>query len=163
MAPKRASVNSPSARLTTASCLPTCPNTSRMMAARYSTAAPTSKPIPPADSPAPLRAITAAFTMSGTNIAILSTPNYGSQGNPRSPFNALQIVPIDVTPVLSNPSYASGQFHFFLNGATNSTYIILASTNLVNWFPVSTNKAPAQVTNSPPANTPHRFYRAQFQ
>jgi hypothetical protein len=103
------------------------------------------------------------YNVRGTNITILCTPNYGSQGNPRSPFNALQIVPIDVTPVLSNPTYASGQFHFFLNGATNSTYIILASTNLVNWFPVSTNTAPAQITNSPPAHTPYHFYRAQFQ
>ena len=103
------------------------------------------------------------YNVRGTNFTILCTPNYGADGNPRSPFNALQIVPTDVTPVLSNPTYASGQFHFFLHGATNASYIILASTNLVNWVPVSTNTAPAQITNTPPPNTSRRFYRAQFQ
>jgi len=89
------------------------------------------------------------------------TGAYASDGHPRAPFNALQI--IDLTPVLSNPSYSNGQFQCFLNGAANSSYIILASTNLVDWRPVSTNTAPAQITNSPPANTPYRFYRAQLQ
>ena len=103
------------------------------------------------------------YGIRGTNFAVRDTGTYGSDGNPRGPFNALQIVPIDVTPVLSNPSYVNGQFQCFLNGATNASYVILASTNLVTWTPVSTNTAPAQITNSPPAHTPHRFYRAEFQ
>ena len=103
------------------------------------------------------------YAVRGTNFAVRCTPNYGSDGHPRSPFNALQIVQVDPTPVLSNPSYANGQFQAFLNGATNASYVIQASTNLVNWTPVSTNIAPAQITNSPPANTPYRFYRALFQ
>ena len=102
------------------------------------------------------------YNVRGTNFAVRSTPNYGSDVG-RSPFNALQIVPIDATPVLSNPSYANGQFQCFLNGATNASYTILASANLVDWLPVSTNTAPARITNSPPANTPARFYRAQLQ
>jgi hypothetical protein len=103
------------------------------------------------------------YGIRGTNFTIRSVGAYASDGHPRGPFNALQIVPIDVTPVLSNPSYANGQFQCFLNGATNASYVILASTNLVNWTPVSTNTAPAQITNSPPASTPYRFYRALFQ
>lgn len=106
------------------------------------------------------------YSVRGTNFAIRCTPNYGSDGNPRSPFNALQIVQVDPTPVLSNPGYTNGQFHCFLNGATNASYIILASTNVVptnraNWLPVSTNTAPARITVSAPAK--QTFYRALFQ
>jgi hypothetical protein len=100
------------------------------------------------------------YNVRGTNFAVRSTPNYGSDVG-RSPFNALQIVPIDATPVLSNPSYANGQFQCFLNGATNASYTILASANLVDWLPVSTNTAPARITVSAPAK--QTFYRALFQ
>src|ERR1035441_1240912 len=103
------------------------------------------------------------YAVRGTNFAIRCTPSYGSDGHPRSPFNAIQIVQVDPTPTLSNPSYTNGQFQCFLNGATNASYTILASTDFVSWTPVSTNTAPAQITNSPPANTPYRFYRALFQ
>jgi hypothetical protein len=103
------------------------------------------------------------YAVRGTNFAVRCTPSYGSDGHPRSPFNAIQIVQVDPTPTLSNPSYTNGQFQCFLNGATNASYTILASTDFVSWTPVSTNTAPAQITNSPPANTPYRFYRALFQ
>jgi hypothetical protein len=105
------------------------------------------------------------YAVRGTNFAVRDTGTYGSDV-PRGPFNALQIVQVDPTPTLSNPSYAGGQFQCFLNGATNASYVILASTNLADpasWLPVSTNTAPAQITDSPPANTPYRFYRALFQ
>ena len=103
------------------------------------------------------------YAVRGTNFVVRDTCGYSADVNPRAPFNALQIVQVDPTPVLSNPSYANGQFQCFLNGATNASYTILASTNLVNWTPVSTNTAPALITNSPPANTPYLFYRALFQ
>ena len=103
------------------------------------------------------------YAVRGSNFAVRCTPSYGSDGHPRSPFNAIQIVQVDPTPTLSNPSYTNGQFQCFLNGATNASYTILASTDLVNWTAVSTNTAPTQITNSPPANTPYRFYRALFQ
>ena len=106
------------------------------------------------------------YAVRGTNFVVRDTCGYSSDPNPRAPFNALQIVQVDPTPMLSNPSYASGQFHCFLNGATNASYVIQASTNLADpasWLPVSTNTAPAQITDSPPANTPLRFYRALFQ
>ena len=104
------------------------------------------------------------YHIRGTNFTIKSVGEYASDSHPRGPFNALQV--IDLTPALSTPSYANGQFQCFLDGASNTTYVILASTNLANpasWLPVSTNTAPAQITNTPPANTPHRFYRALLQ
>ena len=65
--------------------------------------------------------------------------------------------------MLSNPSYTNGQFQCFLDATAGSTYIIFASTNLTEWIPVSTNIAPAQITDIPPPNTPERFYRAQLE
>ena len=103
------------------------------------------------------------YAVRGTNFVVRDTCGYSADANPRAPFNALQIVQVDPTPTLSNPTYTNGQFQCFLNGATNASYTILASTDLVNWTAVSTNTAPAQITNSPPANTPYRFYRALFQ
>ena len=68
-----------------------------------------------------------------------------------------------MVPVLSDPSHSQFQFQFYLDGATNESYVILASTNLVDWLPVSTNIAPALITDSLPANTSCRYYRALFQ
>ncbi|PWU17502.1 MAG: hypothetical protein C5B50_11210 [Verrucomicrobia bacterium] len=94
---------------------------------------------------------------------ITSKGDYASDGHPRGPFNALQIVPIDVRPNLLNPSYGGGQFHCFLTGATNINYTIQASTNFVNWTSVSTNPAPGQLNLPLSPNTPYRYYRALFQ
>lgn len=104
------------------------------------------------------------YAVRGTNFVVRDTGTYGSDV-PRGPFNALQIVQVDPTPTLSNPSYANGQFQCFLNGATNASYVIQASTDLMNpasWLPVSTNTAPAQITLST-SGYDHRFYRALFQ
>jgi hypothetical protein len=38
--------------------------------------------------------------------------------------------------------------------------IVQASTNLVNWIPISTNVAPFTLTNLESTNFPERFYRA---
>ena len=63
-------------------------------------------------------------------------------------------------PLLSAPSYAAGQFHFTLLGGTNFTYIIQASTDLLNWAPVATNTAPTSVrVIDLTAPNPRSFYR----
>jgi hypothetical protein len=65
---------------------------------------------------------------------------------------------------LSNPASGNGTFQFTVSGAVGGTYVILASSNLVNWFPLSTNTIPGGglVTISDPAakNYAKRFYRA---
>ncbi len=63
------------------------------------------------------------------------------------------VVPGPTPPVLGKLSYsgAPGQFQFTLTGEANATYIILSSTNLVDWLPVATNSsslAVRQITNS---------------
>ncbi len=98
----------------------------------------------------------------GSSFSVSARGDFASDGNPRGPFNAMQIVPINVVPFLSNPTYSGGQFQCFLNGATGATYVIQASTNLVNWSSVSTNIAPAEIS-LPTAGYRYRFYRALFQ
>ena len=97
----------------------------------------------------------------GSSFSIAAKGDYASDGNPRAALNALQIVPVNVVPSISDPSYGAGQFQFFLNGATNANYIIQASTNLTSWTPIKTNPAPAQITVS--GSLPFRYYRALFQ
>ena len=99
----------------------------------------------------------------GTSFTVAATGNYGSDGHPRAPLNAIQIVPINVVPVLSAPGYSGGQFQFFLNGATNVNYVIQVSTNLTNWTSFRTNAAPAVITDPGASSYRSRFYRALFQ
>jgi hypothetical protein len=69
-------------------------------------------------------------------------------------------------PVLGNLSYsgAPGQFQFTLTGEANATYVILSSTNLVDWLPVATNTsslAVRQITNS--VSGSRTFFRARLE
>src|SRR5205085_6549890 len=48
---------------------------------------------------------------------------------------------VQVEPVLSQPVYSGGQFHFTLTGEANVTYIIYASSDLQTWAPVATNSS----------------------
>lgn len=67
-------------------------------------------------------------------------------------------------PVLSNPAYnaAASQFRFTLTGDANATYIILSSTNFVDWSAVTTNTSPLavrQITNN--VSGSKTFFRAR--
>ena len=73
----------------------------------------------------------------------------------------VQIGVVATPPVLSAPSYGSGQFSFTLNGQANVSYIIQTSPNLQTWMPVVTNTSPdaiRPITVSAPGNL--NFYRA---
>jgi plastocyanin len=64
-----------------------------------------------------------------------------------------------VSPVLTN-----GQFLLTIQGIANQTYTTEASSNLMNWFPLTTNVAPANnfnVLDSSATNAPVRFYRVR--
>lgn len=98
----------------------------------------------------------------GSSFTLSNTGQSGSDGHPRAPVNALQIVPIDVRPTLSSPAFVSGQFQCFLSGAANINYTIQSSTDLSNWTTVSTT-APGLLTLPPSLSTAYRFYRAVFQ
>jgi hypothetical protein len=73
----------------------------------------------------------------------------------------VQILPPLISPVMTNAVVAGSQFQFIVNGQVNVSYVILSSTNLVNWNPVATNTA-AVVTRSISisATGTRTFYRA---
>jgi hypothetical protein len=57
-------------------------------------------------------------------------------------------------------------FQLGFSGATGSNYVLQASTNLVDWVPLSTNVASTNLFNllDPGAtNFPYRFYRVLQQ
>jgi len=64
--------------------------------------------------------------------------------------------------ILSAPSRTGGQFQFTLNGQADVSYIIQASTNLLNWEAVATNVS-ANATRIISVNAPGTlsYYRAQ--
>jgi hypothetical protein len=95
-----------------------------------------------------------AFSPPGTNAATtvaLATVTVGG-GTAHTP------------PILSEPSYAAGQFHFFLTGEPDVTYTIEASTDLKTWSAVATSSplVPPVAKRPITVNTTNArsFYRA---
>jgi hypothetical protein len=69
-----------------------------------------------------------------------------------------------IPPVLSEPSYSNGQFHCFLTGEADATYVMEASTDLKTWTAVATSTplVPPVARRPITINTTNRqsFYRA---
>jgi len=58
---------------------------------------------------------------------------------------------------------SSGQFHLQIQGTQNLTYVLQSSTDLLNWVPIATNIAPANLTDvfvPTSTNSPLQFFRA---
>jgi hypothetical protein len=68
-----------------------------------------------------------------------------------------------VPQVLSTSSFANGSFQFTMSGQAGTNYIVQASTNLVEWTPISTNVATGngtfQFTDPGSSNYSGRYYR----
>lgn len=56
----------------------------------------------------------------------------------------------------------NGRFIAGINGLPGYNYVVLASTNLINWIPVQTNPAPYVFIDTDATNYPCRFYRTVF-
>ena len=65
-----------------------------------------------------------------------------------------------VHPPLTSPTASSSGFNFSVNGTTGYQYVIIASTNLVNWVALTTNTAPYAFTDPNTSQYPHRYYQA---
>lgn len=63
-------------------------------------------------------------------------------------------------PTLTSVQHVNGMFTLSLTGVTNYQYIVQASTDLLNWVPVSTNVAPFTFVDVASAQFSQRFYRA---
>jgi plastocyanin len=65
--------------------------------------------------------------------------------------------------ILSSPAITNGQFRFTVQGVVNQTYTTEASSNLVNWIPLSTNVAPATFFDvfEPISNPDVQFFRVR--
>jgi len=65
-------------------------------------------------------------------------------------------------PSLMSPIFRDNQLIFEVVGASNYSYVVQTSTDLVNWVSLQTNAAPFMFSNSVPSNSPCRFYRGAF-
>lgn len=72
------------------------------------------------------------------------------------------IVPAATAPgaaTMTAVSLSSGQFGFAVSGVLGRTYVVQASTDLVNWIAVQTNTAPFTFVDPDTASYSRRFYR----
>jgi len=81
----------------------------------------------------------------------------------RQRFYRAMVVP-NYQPQLSGASLRNGAFQLVLNGSVGSSYVIQASSNLINWSAISTNTISSggtvSITDPVLANYKARFYRA---
>lgn len=63
---------------------------------------------------------------------------------------------------LGSAGSTSGGFSFTVSGVPGYTYVIQASTDLVNWTPVHTNIAPFTFTDASSHGFGRRFYRSVY-
>jgi len=99
----------------------------------------------------------------GSAFTLRTRGEYATDGHPRGPLNALQIVPVDVVPALRDPVRSNGEFRCWVAGASNAPYVVQASVDLTNWVDLRTNAAPFLFSDPTPGDLPGRFYRAVFR
>jgi len=64
--------------------------------------------------------------------------------------------------LMSDFAYLTNEFRSVISGITGATYIVQASTNLVNWSPIETNQTTFTNLDLRATNFPSRFYRVLF-
>jgi PKD repeat protein len=62
--------------------------------------------------------------------------------------------------VLTSPVYNGGRFRCQVTGPSNLSHVVEASTDLIGWVPLKTNRGPFTLTDLSAGNFPARFYRA---
>jgi len=66
------------------------------------------------------------------------------------------------TATLTPAVHIPGQYAVAITGISNLTYVVEASTNLINWVPVQTNTAPFTFVDTNAARYSRRFYRSYY-
>jgi hypothetical protein len=68
-----------------------------------------------------------------------------------------------VAPSMASQGYGiNGEFQLIVTGVPGYSYIVQASTNLLDWTPVQTNVSPFSFTDVSTTNYPNQFYRAVY-
>jgi hypothetical protein len=104
------------------------------------------------------------WTDSGTYTVIVSN-SYGSVTSAPATLTVVGNLAVTLTPTAS-PSSGSNGFTFQFPAQPGFAYVVLASSDLVNWTPIGTNVAQATTevfTDPAAANFPRRFYRIGSQ
>ncbi len=71
--------------------------------------------------------------------------------------------PASAAPMLtSTVASAAGQISFSVSGLSNATYVVQASTDLVNWVNIQTNVSPFNFVDSNASQFSRRFYRTAY-
>jgi len=96
-----------------------------------------------------------------TNLFTLKVADNGTPSLTASQSFNVIVNPL-AQPALSSPIWSAGQFGLTLNGQIGPDYIVLASTNLVDWQPIATNTPvtmPFLWTDPASGTLQLRFYR----
>jgi hypothetical protein len=96
-----------------------------------------------------------------TNLFTLKVADNGTPSLTASQSFNVIVNPL-AQPALSSPIWSAGQFGLTLNGQVGPDYIVLASTNLVDWQPIATNTPvtmPFLWTDPASGTLQLRFYR----
>jgi len=104
------------------------------------------------------------WTNSGTYTVIVSNP-YGSVTSAQVTLTIVGNLAVTLTTAAS-PIPGSSGLTFQFSVPPGFTYVVLASSDLVNWAPIATNVAQADTelfTDPAASNFPRRFYRIGLQ
>lgn len=64
-------------------------------------------------------------------------------------------------PTLTAARFVAGQFRCEVGGSTGVGYVVIGSSNLVDWVPLQTNTAPFTFTDPGLLQSQVRFFRAR--
>ena len=96
-----------------------------------------------------------------TNTSVSASAYAPSYDNSIASSALLQVQPLYFA---SQNWLTNGQFQLGFIGVPGSNYVLQATTNFINWIPLTTNQAITNLLNllDPAAsNFPYRFYRVQ--
>ena len=82
-----------------------------------------------------------------------------SDGNESDFSNEATYVTPAAPATLTSATRSGGQFSFTVEGLAGGTYVVQASTNLLDWVSVQTNTAPFVFTDNDAESFNQRFYR----
>jgi autotransporter-associated beta strand protein len=100
-----------------------------------------------------------------TNLVTIQVTDNGTPNLNASQSFSVIVNPL-IIPTLGSVIYTNGQLSFTVStGTTGPDYIVLTSTNLVNWIPIYTNSSPTvpfTFVDTNAAVYPTQFYRVQL-